>query len=446
MQSPLLSKTLAFGLLAALANSALVNSAPANSASADDYDADRIVLESGKELRGRVLTPYAPLEVTILHQDRTVDVRREDIASMSFLGDRLDAWLAKRQPNLPVDRQWSLVDQAANAGLPAMARLQAYYVLTLDPDFARAHEFLEHRGQAGDWEWRFEDKFVRPERFAELSRDGTHPLTLDSEHWRLTCDAGLETTLATLFDLERLYVEFGKQLGSWVNPSEGVEPMEFRVFAREQDMPVHSSVLRHSYYDPGDLLGSTLGSSSHTVTHLELGQARPVRLFDLATQQVLYETVLGFSLREAEEDTSNYRVCASLEIGLGHWLAHTLGGAFGFAHPVSAPLDPKLKQLAKYGLESGLDTDQPLSRLPLYSYGRYQIEERGNELVWALTRAFVAYLMDPATNLNGTQGRAAVRCLCDALYVQKLGNSSSRWDDCLGLRIEETKAGFSAWL
>lgn len=444
LKSRALETTLVFlvaGLFAALANA---SSAPAG----PQAEPDTVILANGDELRGRVIRPYGEESVEMRVNGRTRRIDPEDIVSRSTVNDRLAAWLDMRRPSLSVARHWQLVGHAVAADLPAMARLQAYHVLLLDPDHEAAHEFLEHRGSPGAWRWRFEDKLVRTDRFVELATDSTSPLTLDSEHWRLRCDAGLSTTIGSLFELERLYVEFFAEFGPHLDPTEQLEPMEFRVYANPPEMPAHSSVLRHPSYDPGELLNSTLGTSSHSVTFMELGVSRPYRLLDLGTQQLIYEAVLGFSLNDTPTDTSRFRICASLEIGFGHWMSTTLDGPFGYVRRVAAALSPEVRQAAEFALEVSVDSVDPTGRLVLYDYARYQIDARDNSLVWANTRGFFSWLMDPATTLpgNGQPGHTAVVCLLQALYRDAIGNSSSRWDDCLGGPLEDLVEPYTKWL
>ncbi len=409
---------------------------------------DTVVLSGGEELRGRVIRPYGEDSVEMRVAGRTRRIDPKDIVDRSTVNDRLAAWLDVRHQGLSVARQWQLVEHAVAADLPAMARLQAYYVLLLDPNHEAAHELLDHRGSSDNWRWRFEGKLVRTDRFTELATDSTSPLTLDSEHWRLTCDAGLATTIDSLFELERLYVEFFSEFGPHLDPTEQLDPMEFRVYADPSQMPVHSTVLRHPSYDPGELLSSTLGTSSHSVTFMELGVRRPHRLLDLGTQQLIYEAVLGFSLSDAPTDTSRFRVCASLEIGFGHWMSTTFVGPFGYARRVAAVLNPEVRQAAALAIEARVDSVDPLGRLALREYARYQIDPRSNSLVWASARGFVSWLMDPATTLpsTGQPGHTAVICLLQALYRDATGNSSSRWDQCLGNRLEDLAGTYTQWL
>ena len=169
---------------------------------------------------------------------------------------------------------------------------------------------------------------------------------------------------------------------------------------------------------------------------------------DLGTQQLIYEAVLGFSLSDTPTDTSRFRVCASLELGFGHWMSTTLVGPFGYARRVAAVLSPETRQAAALAIEIGVDSVNPVGRLVLYEYARYQIDARDNSLVWANTRGFFSWLMDPATILPGTgqPGHTAVICLLQALYRDAIGNSSSRWDNCLGSPLENLVETYTQWL
>ena len=421
---------------------------PMGTAPPDRDERDTLVLEDGTELRGRVLRPYGETAVEIKVKGRTKSIDRDKIVSRSTVNDRLAAWLNQRRPSLSIDRQWQLVQQAEGAGLPAMARLQAYHVLVLEPNHQAAHDFLDHRGKPEAWRWRFDGKLVTTDRFHKLAASDAGPLALSSEHWRVTCNAGLATTIASLFELETLYVEFFSEFGPHLDPTEQIEPMDLRIYAQRDDMPAHSSFLSHPHYDPGELLSSTLGTSSQSITHLELGQARPKRLFDLGTQQILYEAVLGFALSQTPVDTSRFRANASLEIGLAHWMSTTFGGPFGYAERVGAVLAPEIRQAAEVALNGGIDSSDPVERLALYDYARYQIYERGNPYVWAHTQAFFSWLMEPATILPTTNqpGYEFVLCLLQAIHRDALGSSTTRWDNCLGAPLGSLIEPYASWL
>ena len=428
---------------------ALLLATPAGAAHAGpgDEDArDRVVLRSGKELAGRVLTPYAE-ELDVRVGGRTVQVSRSDVRELSTVTTRMARWLELRRPEHGADQAWALVGLADAAELPALARLQAYHVLTVEPEHVAAHEYLGHRGEPGGWRWTWERKHLDADDWDERARDRTSPLVLRSEHWRVTCDAGLAPSLACLFDLERLYVAFGETFGRATNAREVLEPLELSVYASRERQPVHSTILGHPYYDPGWLLGSVRGTSPHAVTSFEPQAGRPVRLLDLATQQLLYESVLGDRLSGTPRDTVLYRECATLELGLAHWLEGRLGGPPGFARAVPFVLDPEQRFLARALLDHPVDGSSPLSRLVLASYERYQLDPRANEETWAQARALAAFLMDPATRVpSGRSGIEAVEDLLRAIYVEGRGNSSTLWDEVLGGAVESLEGPWREWL
>src|SRR5262245_45509266 len=122
----------------------------------DDFDwsRDRIVLANGKEERGVVIENCAPEEIVLLREGgHRVRFPRAEVQRVDSLRERLASFMRVRRPGLGLEAEWSLVEDARRAGLVHMARLQAWRILTLDPDDARAHEFLGHErdGREGKW-------------------------------------------------------------------------------------------------------------------------------------------------------------------------------------------------------------------------------------------------------------------------------------------------------
>ena len=88
-------------------------------AAAQDHDLrDLITTKSGKELRGRVATPFARDTIALQQGGKRVRVERSDIASMDTVADRLAEFLRRRQQFVDKDAAHApLYEWAKSRGL-----------------------------------------------------------------------------------------------------------------------------------------------------------------------------------------------------------------------------------------------------------------------------------------------------------------------------------------
>lgn len=441
---------------------ALTGSSPDAQDGGVDPERDRIVLRNGKELRGIVLQSFLPDHVLLLSDNRRVKVPRADIERVDKLRDRLAAFLRIRRPGLTVESEWHLVEDAARVGLERMACLQAYHVLLREPGHERAHAFLGHQRGGGGWKWSLDGKHVPREAFFERSADWNHRLVLDSEHFRLETDCGLRSALDVLFDLEGLYLWWMEYLGPELQAAEDVdEPLSERITFQVHTSKDDPSFLqltsdREPYYDPQGISDSATGSFNVARTYYGLDGDRPLLLFELGTEVLMYSTlVLGRTVDEA--DFKIRRLSHWAEIGLGYWVARHASGAPGY--PRFAPpfvelfsLDPATARAslapprAPHLLLKGRSELANLVALPFF-------ELVGHEVNVSLARArcasFVSYLMEVNPPLGAKsmhEGRAAFWRYLREVYGTQKAYSNAAFDDGLeGGKVGMFEEAWKAW-
>ncbi len=407
------------------------------------------MLDDGTEVVGRVTEAFDPAVWRIDVDGRAREIERADVREARLQNERLAAFLDLRKPGMDGAAAARLAEQAAATGLEHMARLQAYQALLIDPDQARAHEFLEHKRRGKAWRWRLGSKLLTAERFAEAFEDMGDAEVLRSTHFEVRSSAGLRAAVDALFDLERLYVTWLAEFGEELRPREVLEPIRFQIHGDPDEVSFHSFVLKHVHYDPGRLLGNAQQPEPRAVTYVPgIGQ-RPVRLFDLGAQALLYHGLLGEQLTLVPRDTRVYRECTLIEVGLGGWFQRRLGGPQGFARfELEVPRDPATFDLAAVPARSEPLDDVPveLERLILLAYGRLQMIRAENPLYWARCRAWGEFFLDPAVTLEGRPVRPSWARLVRELYRDAAGSARPRWEAAVGVSLKRLQAEYDAWL
>jgi len=419
--------------------------------SADDDERDVVVLVDGDELTGRVERPFGAEHLVMIVKGKRREIPRSEVRSTSTVRARLANWLELVDPGLDADRNWELVELASAARLDHMAKLQAYRVLLADPDHEEAHAFLDHKGKPGKWRWRLDGKLVSSEKFAEEIRDRKSPLVLRSEHYEVHCDGGLERTLDAAFDLERLYAIWMDEIGSGVDAREMLEPMTVRVHA---DLENFRPATQHGgpNFEPGYLLGSTREYESSLETYLDPNSGRAVRLIDTGVQQLIYNTVLGRKLETIARDTSAYRECPILEVGLGDWYERRWEGDPGYGAAGAWRPDRAAAELAlrRANSEPLASARHELTNLIHVTWNRLMNVDRDRAALVAKCRTFVAFLMEDGAVLptgGPARTRDAVVDLLRTVYGVPTGNSSTAWDDVfVVVPIEELELAWKGWL
>lgn len=393
---------------------------------AQDDLRDRIELQNGTEVRGRVLDPFATDEITLLQGGRRVRIERSTIAGTNLVGDRMRRFFEKRLSlrDSPKAQEF-LIDQAVQDELPGLARLQALWVVLHDDEHEKAHRFLGHEKSKRGWLWPHEGKkLLLPALEEALAQK---PLLLEGERFTLRCDAGLRTNVAALLDLERLGVAWLDRFGSDLGLHEVLRPIAVDARASSQGFskwgfrPIpyyvpapHGDVARTFYAGPAPI--------------------RPERLFFVGTHGLLYRTLIGDSASRDERD----RVCAWLEIGFGMLMEHSMNGPAGFAEP-GAFQNEDLQALQALGRGYRLTH---LLHLPMY--GSFYLQDDAESATnWAAATMFVAWLVDP-TNPEKTR-EPFLQFVREALGERK-GDSSSRFDKVMGKPVEAFDEPWRKWL
>lgn len=393
---------------------------------AQDDLRDRVVLKDGKEVRGRLLTPFAADELLLVQGNKRVRVPAADVAATTTVLDQLREFLRlrARQPDNP-RAAWIAAEWATAHGLPAMARLQALQLVLQDDDHRQAHALLGHKQGGKSWLWPSGDRWLsRADLEASLAKK---ELELRSEHFTLRLDGGLAEGTAALFDLEQLYLWWFDEFGKALQLREVVTPMAVRTFRTAEEFPKwgfrpipyfvpdpHGDVAR-TFYQAPDL-------------------QRPRLLFFVGTQLILYHALAQDPRLQDERD----RICAWLEIGLGMVAQNVMQGPPGLAAP-AAPRLEDLQALQALGRTFRLTH---LPHLPMYA-SYYLLDDTTTTVNWNAATMFATWLLDPG---NDPPTRAAFLQYVRQAIGEKKGDSSTLFDAAMGRKIEAFEAPFSAWL
>ena len=403
-------------------------------ASAQDDLRDRVVVENGREIRGRIVTPFAEDEVLVLRGQQRIRVARNRIRSMSSVREAVAELVDRRATAAGNDRfHWMLAEHAQRLGLDALARLSALEVLLFDPDHPGARRMLGHREHPRlGWLWPLDPGHgTFPEYEARHDAIG-RALELDSEHFRLRTDAGLRTAVDTLWDLERCYASLFAEYGPALDLHECVERMRMTVYASAEDFPARGSVAI-PYFEPRPF--ADMG-----YTYLRERDARPVELFGIAAPMILYRCLAGDPNLGDPQD----RLCAWAEIGFGRFLQSRFSGEPGYASVGPARLDPLDADLARNARTYRIPNLLHL-RLRDHFYGGFGGESGVHPAAvhFASAQAFVQFLLDPAVDKQ--RPARFVQWLRIALRDAK-GDSSSAFDAVLGVPAEQLERPFDEWL
>lgn len=398
---------------------------------AQDDMRDVVRLLNGKEVQGRVLARHEPGEVTVLQGGKRVRVDKDRIASMTTVRDQLREFFGRRDKLQDNARfRWILAEWAANSGLPAMARLQALDIVLREPDHAAARALLGHQKRGEQWLWpRQERWFTLPELQAFGSEWG-HALVLEGEHFALRTTGTVRQAVDTLLDLERLYVWWMDTFGIQLELREVVTPkLPVHVWGDPKSFPAWSSFVV-PYFRPRVANGLE-ASESLSYTWLEKNAGRPVRLFEVGIQHLMYRTLAD----DPDLLSPKNRLCAWAEVGFGQYVERMFRGQPGRVQPVAWQIAPAEARLVldqrSYGLEH-------LTHRQIKQY--YITVADNTQLDWASAHLFVAYLMEQPSLRNGF-----LLYLFEAIRKGK-GASSSAFDAALETRVESLEKPWRLWI
>jgi hypothetical protein len=345
---------------------------------AQDDMRDVVTTIDGKEVRGRVLSPTAVEELTVMQGGKRVRIARKDIKSVQTVGDSVREFLERRSKQKANPKlQWLLVEWAHSRGLDGLARLQALRLCLPEPGDERAHQFLGHRLADKGWQWPQGNKWLSLEQVQ--SKLPTEPMMLVGERFRVRCDGGLVQAIDALFDLERLGTHWFSTYGAELQLQETMQPMTIELHRNTDTFPKWG--FRPVPYFAPDPAGD-IGRTFYAGADVE----RPRLLFFVGTQALIYHTLAGNPRMPTDRD----RICAWVEIGLGMVEQGTMQGPPGFAEPGPiAGVDlqamtalnrtmrlQQLLHLPMYGSFYLLDDNKPATRAPFLDFVRQALGER----------------------------------------------------------------------
>jgi hypothetical protein len=406
----------------------------AAAAAAQDDLRDVVQLQNGKELHGRVLSRNEPDEVVILQGGKRVRVATQAVAAMTTVRDHLREFFKRRDQLFDnASHRWIVAEWAASNGLPAMARLQALHVVLRDPDHVPAHELLGHRKRGSEWLWPLKDRWVPLAELQAYFAEWGHPLVLDGEHFQVRTNGTVMQAVDAVFDLERLYLWWLDTFGTELQLREVVAPkLTVLIWKDPKSFPAWSSFVV-PYFRARVATGAEAQEST-SYTWFEGPTGRPVRLYEVAMQHLLYRTLAD----DPDEGSPKQRLCAWAEIGLGEYVNGLFQGPPGQGKPAKwhiDPLDAKLVQERRYyGLEI-------LTHRQMKQY--YITVADNTDLDWASTHLFVAFLMDDAQQPSLRAG--FLQYLFGALRKGQ-GQSSVALDRALGTRVETLEKPWRTWI
>lgn len=404
-------------------------------AQAKDDLRDSITMKSGEVLRGRVLQRFEPGIITLDVGGRRQQLAIDKVAAVATVDDALADLLDFRRPGLTLAAEWALAETALSMQLAAMARLQAYHVLLRDPDHAAAHALLGHTGSAGKWRWRWDGALVPASAIA--ARTVGVRFTLSSEHFVLESRDGLRHAVDTLFDLERTYTTFWRELGPDLHPRSLFLPITVQVHGSLQDMPKLSSAVAEPYCDP------TARGDGVITTYREASMDRPARLAAVTIEELLYRTLLD--PRATVPTTLDRRFAPWIEVGLGRYYESRGSGPPGYLAFGPPKLDTVLAAQVLHYRPYGLENFVHVPFLAFHDDPTVAPHHIAHAAM------LVTFLMDPSATAGTPPVAVSPRFLS---YVRQCfhegkGNSSSTLDAALGKeigKVENLEAPWIDWL
>ena len=229
-------------------------------------------------------------------------------------------------------------------------------------------------------------------------------------------------------DLEHLYVHWMATLGEALQAAEDVErPKEQKptVFVyKSKDSKAFKNWRtqnREPLFEPSAQTGTKAGNTNIAYTYVDKSGDRPARLIDVATQQLLYSTmVLGRRKSSPPADAASH-FAHWAELGLGYWFERQADGPPGYVDWQPFQMEPEvcrkalktpkkgpLRQVAKevtnlIGLETlffyGTSDDVPLHQAKARAFVAFLLEanpetKKGRKVKGHGRDGFLAYLRE----------------------------------------------------
>ena len=391
---------------------------------AQDDMRDVVERRDGRQVTGRVLTPFGADELVVVQGGKRVRVPRADVAKMDLVADRIRTFCERRVKQQKSQKaQAFLIDVANDQKLPSLARLQAMWVVLNDDTDAHAHELLGHTKGPKGWLWEHDGKRLTVDQLdTALAKS---PMKLRGERFTLQFDAGLKANVGALLDLEYLgavwFDRFGKELGL----HEVLLPVDVVAFRNDAEFPKWG-FRPMPYFVPaphGDVARTFYADA-----------VRPEKLFFVGTHGLLYHSLIGEVSRTDDRD----RVCPWIEIGLGMQMELTMAGPSGYAAP---------GELRMQGTEamSALNRGYRLTHLlhlPMYG-SFYLTDDMATSTNWSAAAMFVSWLLQTD---NKPPTRERFLELARQSLGERKGDSTTAFDKLMGTRVEDLDAPWREWL
>ncbi|MFT7486853.1 MAG: hypothetical protein ACI9F9_002709 [Candidatus Paceibacteria bacterium] len=429
----------------------------------DEVYRDSITLKNGKVIEGRILERNNPEQLVLYQKTRSKEYDHEDIASIHTVRDDLDKFMTGHSPNLTVEEEWRRVQEAMGLGLDSMARVQAWKVLTLDPQHGGANEHLGHKRIAGEYRWVWRKKQQKPKDFAEQIQEWSKRFVLESEHYVVETNTTVGQAVNIIHDLELVYLywmqEFGEELWTGEDVYDKNHKMTFWVYQDKSDKgyKLYYNSKREPFYNPSTVTSTDRSNPNLAISYYKEGTGeRPVDFFNVAIQQLMYSTLV-LSRKRGYIPITEYTIPAHwAELGMGFWLGRQFGGPAGYARHQRFVVDSRNRELAsrrilRGPLSNGLKRREVTNLIGLERrYYYVTSQDNVNELYRAKARSFFRFLVeaDPEVISNRRvvgYGRAGVMGYLRDVYIMPTSHSSKSFDKALGGKVELLYDGWVKW-
>lgn len=416
---------------------------------------DVVTLNSGKEIRGRLVQRHGSGPVLFLERTNLRTIDRSDVQQIHSVRDSLRTFISERKAGQSIDDDWKLVARADELELHEMAVVQALYVVCRDPLYRAAHEYLGHRPSNDEWLWPVRERSESKEEFDRYHREWDHRIVLKGEHFTLETNTSIQTAVDLLFELEGVYLLWMDQLGDQLLLAEDVydqtKQMVFCVFATREDREFSTfarAFVDRPFYGGGIPLNTATPGNNVAVTYFEDFNKPPVQFLELAVQQLAYSTlVLGTRLGDYQEEPKK-RPDYWIELGLGYWFACQLTTQDGRVLMRGFTPDSMVVGLSRQDVPSPRRRRRALPKT-ITTLVPMSVSAPGPSVppIDARARRFFSFLMttNPTVGRSGSGAKDGVfRYIRDTYRC--LGTHSPSIEECLGGDLEDVAEDWLNWL
>lgn len=374
---------------------------------------DRVVLASGKELRGRILR--VDEDVLVLRRNgRDQVLERREVEAHESVAARLGELLAEARPSR-LAKPAQLVELARSAQAVGLeeAALLWWHLLALEPDNPEAHEALGHKKRGGRHVVPVDGRAVDLAKRIELARDWGSAWKFRSLHYELAANLPLERTLEVALDLERLYRGFFTLFGAELGLNEVCTPMKVHLHGDRASYP--ESAGENGRYEP----------DTDTVLVDASGGLRLGTLVHEATHQLLFVT--AFRERGGQGEIPPW-----VNEGLAEYVATSVVGAPPLV------LEPGLPAQHHFRAHAGAGKPHDLGRVLAFSTTDYQASD-DPALKYAQSYTFVHFLL----HAEDGKHRAGFFAYLRLVYAGR--GSTTDLEKCLGTDRRKLERAWSEY-